>query len=698
MLSETYSMKVERHLERSFPLSYQKVKPYYRENAFDSRSEADLRPIPEQELWKLPELVDSALICSKCRKRLQIYQPPSLDNELGESEPFSDKPSSQGSTVEFVDEDISMDVYLGVSPVTRKRSYNESYMGSKLSEFQEAVRKKFKSQYGIEPATETDKNVEDYREIIQNLKNDIRHSDQRSQKTQLLSLLPHSWSRQKIVEEFGVTDHSVKNSKLLRKKRGTADDAEENVRGRPSLDPSIKDKIVQFYLNDENSRQMPGKSDCKSVIQADGKRKLMQKKLILCNLKELYESYKTEYPEDKVSLSKFCELRPKQCVLAGSSGTHTVCVCVIHENVSLMLEGCKFKRLFKNSSFFGGDDVSVNDILRKMICPNPTMACYEQKCNKCPSIDLIHEHMAEIFEKNDVDEVNYRMWTTTDRCTIFNVNQDTDDFLELLMSNMKKLLLHDFIARNQAKFFSHVKETLQPGWFCVVFDFAENIAFLAQRAIPGFHWNNEQATLFPITVYFKVNGELHHYSYCAISNCLKHDSVAVYMYQKKLIELMKIRFGILLRMIYFSDGAPQQFKNLKSFGNLTYHHSDFGVEAEWNFFATSHGKGPCDGLAGCIKRNAARASLQGHLILNAEQLFEWAKNAMKNVEFFYLSQEDYEETRRFLERERFPFCKTVQGTQGYHAFTPLQNPSGHVSVKKISNSNESKIVKVVTKP
>ncbi|KAJ8684992.1 hypothetical protein QAD02_020785 [Eretmocerus hayati] len=267
-------------------------------------------------------------------------------------QPFSDKPSSQGSTVGFVDEDVSTDVYLGVSPVTRKHSYNESYIGSKLSEFQEAVRKKLKSQYGIEPVTETDENVENYREIIQYLKNDIRHLDQRSQKTQLLSLLPHSWSRQKIVGEFGITDYCVKNAELLRKNRGTAADAEENVRGRLSLDPSIKDKILQFYLNDENLRQMPGKSDCKSVIQADGKRKLMQKKLILCNPQELYESYKTEYPGDK--------------------------------NVNLMLEGFEFKQLFKNSSFFGRDDVFVNDILRKLICPNPTMACYEQKCNKCP--------------------------------------------------------------------------------------------------------------------------------------------------------------------------------------------------------------------------------------------------------------------------------------------------------------------------
>ena len=39
----------------------------------------------------------------------------------------------------------------------------------------------------------------------------------------------------------------------------------------------------------------------------------------------------------KIGLSKFAELRPKECVLAGASGTHNVCVCTIHQNVKLML-------------------------------------------------------------------------------------------------------------------------------------------------------------------------------------------------------------------------------------------------------------------------------------------------------------------------------------------------------------------------
>ena len=43
--------------------------------------------------------------------------------------------------------------------------------------------------------------------------------------------------------------------------------------------------------------------------------------------------------------------------------------------------------------------------------------------------------------------------------------------------------------------------------------------------------------------------------------------------------------------------------------NICLHENDFKMNCCWSFFATSHGKSPCDGLGGTIKRLTARASL-----------------------------------------------------------------------------------------
>ena len=41
--------------------------------------------------------------------------------------------------------------------------------------------------------------------------------------------------------------------------------------------------------------------------------------------------------------------------------------------------------------------------------------------------------------------------------------------------------------------------------------------------------------------------------------------------------------------LYFSDGSGAQYKNWNNFDSLVRHKEDFGIDAEWHFFATSYG-------------------------------------------------------------------------------------------------------------
>ena len=61
---------------------------------------------------------------------------------------------------------------------------------------------------------------------------------------------------------------------------------------------------------------------------------------------------------------------------------------------------------------------------------------------------------------------------------------------------------------------------------------------------------------------------------------------------------------------YFSDGCAGQYKNCKNVINICFHKKDFFTNCSWIFFATSHGKSPCDAIGGTVKRITAKASLQ----------------------------------------------------------------------------------------
>ena len=92
--------------------------------------------------------------------------------------------------------------------------------------------------------------------------------------------------------------------------------------------------MKNFYNDDEFAKPLPGKKDYISV-RVNGEKNQIQKRLLLGNLAELYEVFKTQHPDVKVSLAKFCTLRPKSCKPVGSPGGHNVCVCQKHQNTVL---------------------------------------------------------------------------------------------------------------------------------------------------------------------------------------------------------------------------------------------------------------------------------------------------------------------------------------------------------------------------
>lgn len=104
------------------------------------------------------------------------------------------------------------------------------------------------------------------------------------------------------------------------------------------------------------------------------------------------------------------------------------------------------------------------------------------------------------------------------------------------------------------------------------------------------------------------------------------------MYIKKFTEVLKTKHEVVDAIMYFSDGAASQYKNKSNFINLSHHFEDFKLNAEWHFFVTSHGKRPCDGVEGTVKRLASKASLQrpyADQLTTPLSLHNWANDAYR---------------------------------------------------------------------
>ena len=137
----------------------------------------------------------------------------------------------------------------------------------------------------------------------------------------------------------------------------------------PSLLEVLEKETASFvralYEDDEFTRLLPGSKDIVSISY----KVHQQKRLILCNLKKLFIEFRNLPPNVKISFSKFWSLRPKWCVLLGSSGSHAVCVCAIHQNAKLLDAACQ---------------LDYKEMIQIIVCDASSKTCLVHCCLNCP--------------------------------------------------------------------------------------------------------------------------------------------------------------------------------------------------------------------------------------------------------------------------------------------------------------------------
>ena len=347
----------------------------------------------------------SSKICDSCRKKLAKL--PDLDT-------LTWSPTQCGSPTDkqYLDAPEAVATVnrclleIGETPLPAATKDNKR-IEHKMDRLTEAMKELI-----VEDSTDIKTQKSDESEIIMQLKEKFRVTTKRSEQMQILTVVPQSWSRKQIQAEFGVSDYMARKSKQLVQDKGIL--SSPNPKAGPSLPSETVKLVIEFYESDEISRTMPGRKDFVSVRQ-EGKRVHVQKKLVLSNLKEVYCAFKDAFPNKKIGFSKFAELRPPRCVLAGASGTHSVCVCTIHQNVKLMFSGARLSEVIAPESI---SLPTYHHCLAKILCNPPLPTCYLEECEFCPGISKFRDDITTHLDENLIDNVTFKQWVSVDRSTL----------------------------------------------------------------------------------------------------------------------------------------------------------------------------------------------------------------------------------------------------------------------------------------
>ena len=176
-----------------------------------------------------------------------------------------------------------------------------------------------------------------------------------------------------------------------------------NKKKKKSLSGDICVIVKKFYEDDDNSRILPSFNNNKCIKNNDGSKSFFQKRLVLYNLRELYLKFKEQNLEIKIGFSKFAELRPEYCILAGASGTHTVCVCVYHQNVKFILDGLNI------SEHTSGEIKNYKGCMNEIVYKVPTAQCYLNTCSNCPEVEPLKSRLLTLLENSNIYEITHKM-------------------------------------------------------------------------------------------------------------------------------------------------------------------------------------------------------------------------------------------------------------------------------------------------
>lgn len=264
-------------------------------------------------------------------------------------------------------------------------------------------------------------------------------------KIKILSIMPDSYSQADIITMFNISEYMVRKARKLTSEQGILPDVPPKA-PRRRLDQSTIDKVVEFYNSDEISVVMSGMRDCVSVKNSDGVKVKMQKRLLQFSLKEVYQLFKLKYKNDvKIGFSKFADLRPKCCIIAGEKETWNCCVCVYCRNLKLSMKP------FIN-------ETKIQSMLEQIVCDSNSENCMLHNCNNCASLSGV-ETIVEANIDADKEFFTYKQWSTDS--TLIETTVDRADFISNVANALLEIKDHYFINKKQKEYLQMSKQKLK---------------------------------------------------------------------------------------------------------------------------------------------------------------------------------------------------------------------------------------------
>ena len=242
--------------------------------------------------------------------------------------------------------------------------------------------------------------------------------------------------------------------------------------------------------------------------------------------------------------------------------------------------------------------------------------------------------------------------------------------------------------------YNQLKRGLSPDAIIVHVDYSESYDNRHQDEIQSEYFGHSQFSIFTAVAYSRspLDNELNKDCFAIVSEASDHSRIAAHTCTQRIIDEVIVLHPNLLNydkldVHIWSDGCSAQFRSRFVFQLTTEFTDKFNVTRYYH--ERHHGKGPMDGIGGCIKHVVYRSVLCGREIITTPYDFvECANRLVKNIRCLYLPEDDMLKEPEGVKNA--PYCSEMQILQ-VHMLKRLITRAGFHCLRffKIASDQES---------
>ena len=373
---------------------------------------------------------------------------------------------------------------------------------------------------------------------------------------------------------------------------------------RPGLSAHKRALVIDFLKRADNSYELPGVKDRPRGVQ---------KYSLTDTMSNLHTKFRAENPDLAMSMSSFCAARPKSVRLVTYTQRY-VCLCHLHANVDLMATAAKV--LPRSGQF---------------LC-SLTNTEIKDRLSEAP------------------DRISYKIWETgtmihngkeIKKVLLQDREENKEEFTKKFLKLMDTFRPHCARVREIYEQLRHLKSTMGPSECVVQVDYSENWCHKYMNEISSVYYNNQQLSIFPMVMYYHAaDGDgIQHKSFAGITEETAHTAPTTVAFIKALISNAKVLVPGLTCIHFLSDSPSSQFRNKRICKFMRMLSTLIGISLTWTWMESGHGKGPCDGAGGSLKKAADNVVKSNQVIRSREEFWNVMEQRNLQITLIQISRE-----------------------------------------------------------